>query len=208
MSANKIFWFGILGVLFFITATVLGGLNISNYSHIQQLISESYATGIPNEIYLRAFGFFPSGVFITLFAFYAMRILPKSELTTIAFSGFGIFYGIATIIVSVFPCDAGCNTELIDPSISQIIHNISGGLTYIIVPICLILIGVKARKWKNGKTFSILSIIYGIIAILFVLIFFKNIEGNYIGLYQRIIEASILFWIVNIAFYIKHNTQQ
>jgi Protein of unknown function (DUF998) len=208
MSTNKIFWFGILGVLFFITATVLGGLQFNNYSHLQQLISESYAIGTPNGLCLRIFGFFPSGLFMTLFAFYAIRILPKAKLTTIGFIGFGVFYGIATIVVSVFPCDVGCNKELINPSISQLIHNISGALTYIIVPFCLILIGVTAKKWNNGKAFSTLSVLCGIVALLFFILFMNNLQGGYIGLYQRIIEASILFWVVNAAFYIKRNTQQ
>ena len=206
MSANKIFWFGILGVLFFVFTTILGGLLFANYSHIQQLISESYATGTPNGFYLRAFGFFPSGLFLALFAFYSISVLPKSKLTTIGFIGFGVFYGIATMLVSVFPCDVGCNKELINPSISQLIHNISGGLTYLLVPFCIILIGATAKKWSNGKAFSTLSILCGITALLFFIFFMNNLEGNYVGLYQRIIEVSILFWIVNCAFYIKHNS--
>jgi len=62
--------------------------------------------------------------------------------TKIGFCGLGIFYGIATIIVGLFPCDKGCNKELIDPSVLQVIHNLTGLLTYIFVPISIILIGV------------------------------------------------------------------
>ena len=31
---------GISGVLFFVSATILGGLQLENYSHVSQLISE------------------------------------------------------------------------------------------------------------------------------------------------------------------------
>jgi hypothetical protein len=29
-------------------------------------------------------------------------------------------------------------------------------------------------------------------------------DGNYIGLFQRITEGSILFWLITFAFYIKN----
>jgi len=208
MKVNTIFWFGILGVLFFVITTLVGGFLFPNYSHIQQLISESYATGTTNGFYLRAFGYFPSGLFLALFSFLAIRVLPKSKLTTIGFLGLGLFYGIATIIVSIFPCDVGCNPEFINPSISQIIHTISGGLTYMIVPICLVLIGISAKHWKNGNLISKSSIFCGILAIVLVFALISNPKGNNIGLYQRIIESTILFWIVNCAYYIKRYTKQ
>ena len=83
MNTNKIFWLGILGAVFLIITTILSGLLFPNYNHVEQFISESYAIGTQNGIYLRVFGFIPSGIFITLFAFFAIRILPKSKLTTI-----------------------------------------------------------------------------------------------------------------------------
>ncbi len=208
MNTNKIFWLGILGAVFLIITTILSGLLFPNYNHVEQFISESYAIGTQNGIYLRVFGFIPSGIFITLFAFFAIRILPKSKLTTIGLLGFGIFYGIGTIMVSIFPCDAGCNKEFIDTSLSQHIHNLFGAFIYLITPVCLILIGVKAKDWINGKTISTISILCGSIAVLFVMILMSSLEGNYIGLYQRIIEASILFWMVNLAFYIKNYKHQ
>jgi len=45
MYEMKAAWFGLLGVLFFISATILGGWQFPSYSHISQLISESYAIG-------------------------------------------------------------------------------------------------------------------------------------------------------------------
>jgi hypothetical protein len=208
VSTNTLFWLGILGVLFFTLTTLVGGFLFPNYSHIQQLISESYATGTSNGFQLRVFGYLPSGLFLALFSFLAIRVLPKSKLSTIGFLGLGLFYGITTIIVSIFPCDEGCNPEFINPSISQIIHTISGALTYLIVPTCLILIGIAAKRWKNGNTISKLSVFCGLLAIVFVMLLITNPSSNYSGLYQRIVEGSILFWIVNCALYIKRYTQQ
>jgi len=207
MNKKTTFWLGILGALLFITPSILGGFQFENYSHIHQFISESYAFGTPYGIYMRFLGFVPSGFLITLFTFSAYKQLPKGSLTKIGLIGFGIFYGIGNIIVGIFPCDAGCNKEFINPSISQIIHNLSGALTYLIVPICLILIGISSRKYNNSKYISIASITCGIIALVFSMLLSNNPAGDYIGLFQRVIESSILFWLINFAFYIKNYNQ-
>lgn len=204
MNKTTIFWFGVFGAILFIVPSVLGGFQFENYSHISQFISESYAFGTPYGTYMRFLGFIPSGILIVLFAFSAWKLLPKSSLLKIGLIGFGIFYGIGTIIVGIFPCDTGCNKEFINPSVSQIIHNVSGALTYLIVPACLVLIGISSRKWNNGKTISTISIISGVMAFVFSVLLSNNPTGDYIGLFQRIAEGFILFWLINFAFYIKN----
>ena len=196
-------WFGFLGVLFFLSSAILGGLQFSEYSHISQLISESYAIGTAYGLQLRYLGFLPSGIFIAAFAFYAASVLPKSTFSKLGFTGLGLFYGIATIMVSLFPCDKGCNKEFIDPSLSQLIHNLTGLFTYIIVPISLVILGIAAKKWANGKYLARLGIVCGLTAILFVGILSSDLQSKFIGLYQRIIESSVLVWIVACSFYLR-----
>lgn len=195
-------WLGLLGVLFFILAVILGGLQLPGYSHISQLISKSYAVGTPYGIRLRYIGYLPAGLFMAAFAFYAYRSVPKSTMAGTGFAGLGLFYGIATIIVSIFPCDKGCGQELVAPSLSQFIHNLTGLLTYMIVPMCLLILGMASRKWPNAGYVSISGIACGITAILFVGIFSSNLHSNSIGVYQRIIEGSVLLWIVTCSFYL------
>ena len=202
-TAFKASWFGILGVFFFVFTTILSGLQNSNYSHLSQLISESYAIGTPYGLQLRYFGFVPSGIFIAAFAVLAIKSLPKSKLIQIGFFGIGIFYGLATILVSIFPCDKGCNKEMIDPSISQLIHNLTGFLTYLIVPVSLIIIGISARKWPKRNYVSIFGIICGLIALMFVTILFSDLKSEFAGLYQRIIEGSILTFIIICSIYLR-----
>ncbi|MFL0354370.1 DUF998 domain-containing protein [Xanthomarina sp. GH4-25] len=202
---NKIvtFWFGILGVIFFVVPSILGGFQFENYSHIQQFISETYAIDTPYGIYLRFFGFIPSGIFIILFSMSALSILPNSRLLKLGLIGFAFLYGFGNILVSIFPCDTGCNKELIDPSISQLIHTFSGAITYTLVPFCLFLIGLSAIKWKHGKYMVVLSLICGMSAFLLSMLLSSNPTGYYIGLIQRGIEISILLWLTALAFYIK-----
>ena len=203
MNRIKAYYFGILGATLFILSAILGGLQLPGYSHISQLISESYAIGTPYGLQIRYLGFLPSGIFIAAFAFYAVKTLPKLAFTKLAFLGLGIFYGIATLIVSLFPCDKGCNKELVDPSLSQLIHNLTGLLTYNVVPVCLLILGIVARKLVDGKYISYLGIFLGLTAIIFVGILSADLHSKVAGLYQRIIEGSILFWIIACSFYLK-----
>ncbi len=203
MGRTTVYWLGIIGVLFFVVSGILGGFQFEEYSHIHQFLSETYAIGTPYGNQLRFLGYLPSGIMLALFAFFAPRYLPKSRLIKFCFWIFAIFYGLGTIVVGIFPCDEGCNRDFIDPSMSQIIHNLMGGLTYVVVPFVVIAIGFKAKSWAVTKSYSTLTLVCGIIALVFAWLMMANPNGSYIGLYQRLVEGSILFWIVNTAVFVK-----
>jgi hypothetical protein len=187
-------WTGILGAALFVVTSILAGLQSSSYSHISQLISESYSIDTPYGKLLRFLGYLPSGICLTIFAFSSARHFHKSNYAKTGFWGLGLFYGVATIIVSIFPCDKGCNKEFIDPSISQIIHSTTGLLTYIFTPISLILIGIGLRN--SSSTLSYLAFATALISVLFIGILSSDPLSEYVGLFQRVIEGSILIWIV------------
>jgi hypothetical protein len=187
-------WTGILGAALFVVTSILAGLQSSGYSHISQLISESYSIDTPYGKFLRFLGYLPSGICLTIFAFSSARHFHQSNYTKTGFWGLGLFYGVATIIVSIFPCDKGCNKEFIDPSISQIIHSTTGLLTYIFTPISLILIGIGLRN--SSSTLSYLAFATALISVLFIGILSSDPLSEYVGLFQRVIEGSILIWIV------------
>ncbi|MDC1534634.1 DUF998 domain-containing protein [Flavobacteriaceae bacterium] len=200
---NKItFLIGILGVSLFVISSFLGGFLIENYNILSQLISESYAIDTEYGILLRIFGYIPSGIFITLFCFLGVKYFQPTILIKIGFYGIGIFYGIATILVGIFPCDSGCNKELIDPSFSQLIHNFTGLLTYLFVPFFMILIGLGLKK-STYYSFSLKSILLGIISFLLVCLISSDLNSEYIGLYQRMIELVFVLWIIFCANEIK-----
>ncbi len=205
---NKItFFIGILGVSLFVVSSIIGGILIENYSLTSQYISETYAIDTEYGINLRTFGFIPSGILLTIFCFLGFKYFQPSKLTKIGFYGLGIFYGLATVIVGFFPCDSGCNKEFIDPSISQVIHNLTGLLTYIFAPISIILIGIGLKQLPNYNRLSIQAITYGIISILFIYLLFSGSNPEYNGLYQRIIETMFIIWIITCAIAIKNKIQ-
>jgi len=195
MLKSKAFWTGTLGVSLFVLTTIIGGFLYPNYNHIAQFISELYAIDAPNADTLRYIGYIPSGILFALFSVFALLETPKSSLNTIGFISIGFGYGIGTLICGVFNCDAGCNPEFINPSLSQFIHNAMGFVTYCIVPIAIFLVGIASRKWKNGVSFANISFILAIISFFFVWLLNTNLSSPYKGLIQRIIEGSILVWI-------------
>ncbi|EAR02323.1 DUF998 domain-containing protein [Maribacter sp. HTCC2170] len=207
MKNNFIFWSASVGVFLFIIAAIIGGLQIEGYSHISQYISESYANGLPDSQYLR-YAFILSGICFAIFGFLMPFVLPKSRPIKVLFLLFAIFYGLGTIVTGVFPCDIGCVMDPNTFSLSQFIHNLTGFLTYLIVPFSVILLGVYCRKQQDTKKFARTSFVSGTIALVFVLVLFSNPESKFIGLFQRIIEASILFWIMTVAFYVKKGSSR
>jgi Protein of unknown function (DUF998) len=203
MHGIKASWFGMLGVLFFTASTILAGLQLPDYSHVSQLISESYAIGTPYGLPLRFAGFLPAGLFLAAFAFYAVRAFPASGIASAGFTLLGIFYGLGTVVVSLFPCDEGCNKAMADPSISQIIHNLTGMLTYLLVPACILMLGIAALKWPKGKYVAFSGIAFGLTAILFAGLLSVDRNSTIAGFYQRVVEGSILLWILVCSIYLR-----
>jgi hypothetical protein len=207
MNRKTIFWIGILGVIFFSVASILGGFQFDDYNLLSQYISETYAIDTPYGKALRYFGYIPSGLLLTMFAFFGLKKFPKSNLIKLGFLGLGIFYGVATIIVGIFPCDTGCNKELTDPSISQLIHTLTGLLTYLFVPLSIIAIGFGLRQLKTHLGLSRIAIFCGLNCIVFIGILLSDPLTKYAGLYQRMIEGTFIVWIIACSFFIKNNIQ-
>ena len=182
----------------------IGGLLIENYDIVSQFISESYAIDTEYGLLLRIFGYIPSSILITLFCFLSVKYFQPTILIKIGFYGIGIFYGVASLVTGIFPCDSGCNKELINPSFSQLTHNFAALLMYVFVPINIIITGIGLKRLANYNRLSIIAITSGIISILFVYLLFSDITSEFLGLYQRIIESVFIIWILTCAFTIKN----
>ena len=204
MSNKSIFFIGVLGVSLLAASFILGGLLIENYDIVSQFISESYAIDTEYGLLLRIFGYIPSSILITLFCFLSVKYFQPTILIKIGFYGIGIFYGVASLVTGIFPCDSGCNKELINPSFSQLTHNFAALLMYVFVPINIIITGIGLKRLANYNRLSIIAITSGIISILFVYLLFSDITSEFLGLYQRIIESVFIVWILTCAFTIKN----
>ena len=197
--------FAWLGLTLFTFTTIIAGYLYPDYSHISQFISESYAIDAKYGFYLRWLGFIPSGIFLSLFFFYAWKNQPKSIFSDIGMFGFIILYGLGTIICSIFYCDKGCNPENINPSLSQIIHNITGGLFYLFLPFLYFMIFLASKKWSINKSFSYITFLLTILSLTLIIILFQDFKSIYKGLHQRLIEGTLLFWILYFSFNLNDN---
>jgi|TARA_B100000470_G_scaffold21404_1_gene14084 hypothetical protein len=206
MNNKVVFFIGILGVSLFAIPSIIGGFLIEDYNLISQWISESDASDTKYGLALRIFGYIPSGFLIAIFCFVGFKKFQPSKLTKVGFYGLGVFYGIATIITGIFPCDVDCNKNFIDPSISQIIHNLAALLTYIFVPISVMIVGLGLRRSPSHNRLSVIAITCGIISSLFVSLLLADLSSQYVGLLQRIIESIFLIWIITCAIEIKNMT--
>ena len=133
-----------------------------------------------------------------MFAFFAWRALPRSKLAGLALIGVA-FYAAGYVVAAFLPCDAGCRPA--QPSFSQAIHNVVGLGGYVAGPLALIALGWQARSWPNATHLSILGFVGGSLALLGLLLLSPTFK--YVGVAQRIIEGSMLVWIVACGLYIK-----
>ena len=205
LNEKTIFIFGVLGAAFFVITSLFAGFIAENYNPVLQLISESMSEDRPYSKEIRYFGYIPSGILLMIFALAAPANMPRSKQIRLSFYGIALFYGLATILVGIFPCEAGCNKEMIDPGIAQVIHNLSGLFTYIGMPLCLLLIGLGLKKANTRGRLSQVSNLLGIGSAFFILILFASPLSPYAGLIQRIIEAIFVLWIVGCAISIKNH---
>ncbi|PAU93839.1 hypothetical protein CK503_09195 [Aliifodinibius salipaludis] len=197
---------GILGAFLFMITTAIGGALFDGYSHISQYISESYAYGTEYGHLLRWLGYIPSGLLIGFFHFMVAKKLKDNKYIFIGLIGFGILYGIFTSLVSVFPCDFGCNRNYSDSSVSQFIHTVLSLFTYALTPFSIYFTGVGFKKLANFKVLFRLSTLLSIAVFTFGMVFLLNANSPIAGLLQRITEAMYLFWIIYFSvFLIKYN---
>lgn len=201
MNNKLVSAFGFIGISLLLFTFIIGGLLIENYNITSQFISESYAIDTKYGLYLRLFGYIPSGIMISLFYFLGAKHLQPNILVTIGFYGVGIFYGLGTIITGIFPCDSGCNKEMLNPSFAQIIHNLSALIMYIFVPFFIISIGLAIKKTRY--MFSVQSIMLGLFSLILVCLFSSNLLSKFIGLHQRAIEIIFALWTILCAHQIK-----
>ena len=185
---------GFIGISLLLFTLIFGGQLIENYDITNQFISESYAIDTKHGFFLRLLGYIPSGIIIALFCFFSEKYLDPKLVVKKGFYGIGIFYGLGTTVTGIFPCDSGCNKELLNLSSSQIIHNIAALFMYLFVPFFIILIGLVIRNTRYW--FSIQSVMLGLFSSILVYLFGSELLGKYVGLYQRLIEIIFALWII------------
>lgn len=198
MKRTLTFALAVTGSVWVFLFTVIGGAMFEGYSHVSQFISELGARDAPNEYLIRFGGFLPTAVFLSVFAILAHSVLPRSRKCTFGFVGIFVF-SFTYLVAVFFPCDPGCRP--IHPSTSQTLHNLIGFMGYLLVPLSLGLLGASAKTWNKGKTLSLLGSVGAVTSLIGLLTLTP--ESPYVGVSQRMLEASLLAWIVACGIYVR-----
>lgn len=80
-------------------------------------------------------------------------------------------------------------------------HNLLGLAGYFTGPLSLFALGWETRRWSKATHLSILGFIGGGLALLSLP--FLSPDFKYVGVAQRILEGSVLAWVVVCALYIN-----
>lgn len=198
MNAKLAFATAVAGVAWLVAMVVLGGATFTGYDHVSQYISELGANGAPFGGYVSWLGFLPIGALICAFSYFAWRAAPSSLFATIGFIGVFLF-SIGYVGSAFFPCDYGCRPD--NPSFSQIMHELVGLAGYMLAPLTLLLLGVAALSWQKAMWLAVL----GFIAAAGALIGLGGLldaDSPTVGLYQRVLECSMLAWVLACGIYL------
>lgn len=202
--ANRLaFISAVLGTLAVFLLTVLGGAAFPNYSHASQFISELGARGAPNAQVINFAGFLPAGVLICTFALCAWRTLPRSRVTSLGFLGIALFAA-GYLVAAFFPCEGDCRPA--QPSASQAVHNLLGLAGYVTAPLALALLGWQARSWPKASHLFFAG--FGCAGVALLGLLFLSPDFEYVGIAQRLLEASVLSWVVLCAWYINRQRHE
>ncbi len=176
---------------------VIGGATFAGYDHMSQFISEMGATGAPHSFAVSWYGFAPIGVLMGAFATFAWLAAPRSVLFTLGLIGIFI-YAVGYVGTAAYPCDYGCRPE--NPTVTHQIHLLFGLVSYLVAPLMLLLLGLAVRKWPKAGWLFMVGIIGAIGSFAGLMTF--DPESPFVGLSQRVIEASVIGWIVACGLYL------
>ena len=197
MLKNAVLASACLGALTVVLLTLIGGAAFPDYSHARQFISELGARGAPHADLVNLAGFLPAGLFTCAFAVLAWKALPRSAGTAWGMLGIALF-GFGYLVASYFPCEAGCRPAA--PSAAQLVHNALGTAGYLTAPLTLALLGWQARAWPGAAALSVLGFGGAVTALISLALL--SPEFTYVGVAQRVLEASVLAWVLACGLYV------
>ena len=183
---------GVVALFVLVAAALTPG-----YSHVSQFMSELGATGTTYELWVRFGGFLPAGLLLLAFCFVALRALPRTPGVVLGLLGLAV-YAAGYLVASVYPCDLGCRPE--EPSTSQLIHNIGGGLGYILAPAFLLTLARAALAWPGAAKLVVAGYVAAAVALAGLLTLSPS--SDLVGVSQRALEVAVLGWVVMLGFYL------
>lgn len=166
-------------------ATVYGGGWLKgDFNHVTDYVSELNATGTAWAWQVGALGFVPFGLFSFALLWAAATVVPVIGISRV---GHWLLAAepVAWIGSALAPCDPGCPIE---GSLSQNIHNLLGGTTYLVTALGLVLLS-RSPLISPGARRGWLTLAAAWL-ILFVLMLAPEL-ASWRGLFQRLAEILL-----------------
>ncbi len=198
MNAKLAMFTAVLGAVWLVAMVLIGGASWDGYDHVAQYISELGANGAPYGWHVSWLGFLPIGILICAFSFFAWRAAPSSVIAALGFVGVFLF-SVGYVGSAFFPCDFGCRPDT--PSFSQVMHELVGLAGYLLAPLTLLFLGIAAWVWPRAKWLAVWAFISAAGALVGVGGLMDPASPT-VGLYQRVLEASMLSWVVACGLYL------
>lgn len=172
-------------------AMIAGGAAYPGYDPLRQYVSELGATGAATGEAVSWFGFFPSGVLIVGFCLLAAAVLRRNMMAVLGLLLLA-WYAFGLVGAALYPCAFECSR--VEPSPSQMMHDLIGGTGYLAGVFGLLLAAVSTRRSRAQWLMPL-----GLICFVVALVAFGALvaEVDMLGLVQRILELALTVFLLS-----------
>lgn len=187
---------GVAAPILFGAATITTATLRSEYSHLDQFISELGETGGEFAWLMNYVGFMFSAALILIFVLAFRSYFPRTAMSYVA-SSLLVIFAIGVFFAGVYSCDTGC--PLTDRSPEQKMHDVAS------LALPAFTLGVAAwgvffcriTQWRHFGFYSLASAFFSVLIL--VLMVRSEISRDGTGLYQRLFLAVLFIWMIALA---------
>lgn len=189
--------FGLLAVALLVALLAVWSPGKPGYSQIEHTISELGEKGAPAEMAV-ALAFLGVGLFIMAFTWLVLPALPPGDSAAEGMMLFA-FMGASYAVAGLFHVDPGAPGG---GSLSNIVHNIAGGLGYLLPAAGLFLLADSFAGHRDWAWLSPLTTAGAWASLLVIAGLLVPQLRRYRGLVQRAGEAVVCIWVVALSGYV------
>lgn len=187
---------GVAAPILFGTATIASAALRSEYSHLDQFISELGETGGEFAWLMNYVGFMFSAALILVFVLAFRSYFPRTGMSYAA-SFLLVIFAIGVFFAGVYSCDVGC--PLTNRSPEQKLHDVAS------LALPAFTLGVAAwgvffcrlNQWRRFGFYSLASAFFSLVIL--VLMIRSEMSRDGTGLYQRLFLGILFIWMIALA---------
>ena len=184
----------------FVLTTVVGGAMRPGYSHIANTISELFAPGSPNKLFLDIL----HTTFAILLILFGIGLLqfflgtkPMKRIGQIGACFFILMGCVSVTTATVFPQDAWGTTA----TFAGEMHMLLSGVVGILSMFSMLLIGIWFMQSQTSKRFGVYSFVTIGFVIISASLYAASVGGPMMGLAERISALVGFQWTFSIAYW-------